>query len=213
MLLAIDFDGTLCEQDTVDWFSAHWAPGVFAEADRRLMAGEIDLDTCLQLQVAPITQSEDEVVAFLVETIRVRPGAHELVAFCAERGIEPVIVSSGFENLMRPILAANGLDLPISAHAVDCGPGGMRVRFRGRAHCDLCGTACKRAEVRALAAGRPIAYVGDGISDLCAAEDADLRFARHTLARHLAAEGHPFTPFEDMHDVRRGLAAALDGAA
>ncbi len=213
MLLAIDFDGTLCEQDTVDWFSAHYAPEVFADADRRLAAGEIDLDTCLQLQVAPIRVPESELVAFLVETVRIRPGADELVAFCSERGVEPVLVSSGFENLMRPILAANGLDLPISAHAVDCGPEGMRVRFRGRAHCDLCGTACKRAEVRALAAGRPIAYVGDGISDLCAAEDADLRFARHTLARHLTAEGHAFIPFEDMHDVRRGLAAALDGAA
>ena len=213
MLLAIDFDGTLCEQDTVDWFSAHFAPEAFAEADRRLAAGEIDLDTCLALQVAPITVPEDELVAFLVETVRVRPGVHELVAFCAEHGVEPVLVSSGFENLMRPILEANGLDLPVYAHAVVFEPDGMRVAFRGRAHCALCDSACKRAEVADLAAGRPVAYVGDGISDLCAAEAADLRFARHSLARHLAGEGLPYIPFQDMHDVRRGLAAALEGAA
>lgn len=213
MLLAIDFDGTLCEQDTVDWFSAHYAPEAFADADRRLAAGEIDLDTCLQLQVAPIRVPEDQLVAFLVETVRIRPGADELVAFCAERGIEPVLVSSGFENLMRPILAAHGLDLPVHAHRVAFEPDGMRVILKGRAPCGLCGTACKRAEVAGLARGRRVAYVGDGISDLCAAEAADLRFARHTLARHLESEGLPYVAFEDLHDVRRGLAAALDGAA
>jgi 2-hydroxy-3-keto-5-methylthiopentenyl-1-phosphate phosphatase len=85
----------------------------------------------------------------------------------------------------------------------------MRIAFRERALCDVCGERCKRAEVADLAAGRRVAFVGDGYSDVCAAEVADLRFARASLARHLDAGGHPYVPFEDMHDVRRGLAAEL----
>jgi 2-hydroxy-3-keto-5-methylthiopentenyl-1-phosphate phosphatase len=87
----------------------------------------------------------------------------------------------------------------------------MRIRYRPRALCEQCGERCKRDEVRTLAAGRPLAYVGDGHSDLCAAEIADVRFARHSLARHLAAKGLPFTPFEDFHDVREGLVRHLSG--
>ena len=48
--------------------------------------------------------------------------------------------------------------------------------------------------------------VGDGHSDLCAAEAADLRFARAGLARHLDGAGLAYIPFEDMADVHRGLA-------
>ena len=36
MLLAIDFDGTLATHDTVDWFSARWAPEDFEAADEAL---------------------------------------------------------------------------------------------------------------------------------------------------------------------------------
>jgi 2-hydroxy-3-keto-5-methylthiopentenyl-1-phosphate phosphatase len=63
--------------------------------------------------------------------------------------------------------------------------------------------------VVSLAAGRRVAYVGDGYSDLCAAEDAELRFARADLIDHLEREGFSYLPFENMHDVRVGLAAAL----
>ena len=206
MLLAIDFDGTLATHDTVDWFSERWAPADFAAADAALARGEIGLDECLARQIANITATRDEVEAFLVETVAIRPGADELVAYCAGAGIEPIVVSSGFESLIRRILDAHGLELPISAHECDFGPDGMTVRFRERALCDRCGERCKRDEVARLAAGRPVAYVGDGYSDVCAAEAADVRFARAGLARHLDAAGLPYIPFADMADVHRGLA-------
>jgi 2-hydroxy-3-keto-5-methylthiopentenyl-1-phosphate phosphatase len=211
MLLAIDFDGTLAVQDTVDWLSEQYAPEVFRAADAALARGEIGLDECMSRQVAPITADEAEVVDLLVGSIEFRPGIPELLAFCAERGVEPIIVSAGFENLMRPMLDHHGYAIDVSGHLVDFGAGGMRIRFRPRALCDLCGERCKRDEVRTLAAGRRLAYVGDGHSDLCAAEVADLRFARHNLARHLAAKDLAFTPFEDFHDVREGLARHLAG--
>ena len=209
LLLAIDFDGTLATHDTVDWFSAKWAPEDFAAADEALARGEIGLDECLSRQIANITATREEVEAFLVETVGIRPGADELLAFCAREGIEPIVVSSGFESLIRAILAAHGFDLAISAHEVEYGPEGMRVRFRDRDDCDRCGERCKRAEVERLAAGRRVAYVGDGYSDTCAAEAADLRFARASLIRHLEADGYPYVPFEDMRDVHLGLANAL----
>ena len=209
MLLAIDFDGTLATHDTVDWFSARWAPDDFEAADQALARGEITLDECLAAQIANITATREEVTGFLVDTVAIRPGARELFAFCAAHDIEPIVVSAGFESLIHAILQAHGFDLSVSAHEVDFTPEGMRVRFRERALCDHCGERCKRDEVVALAAGRRVAYVGDGYSDLCAAEDAELRFARAGLTEHLEREGFSYLPFENMHDVRVGLAAAL----
>ena len=209
MLLAIDFDGTLATHDTVDWFSARWAPEDFEAADLALANGEITLDACLAQQIANITATREEVTAFLVDTVAIRPGARELFAFCAEHDIEPIVVSAGFESLIHAILQAHGFDLRVSAHEVEFGPEGMRVRFRERALCDHCGERCKRDEVAMLAAGRRVAYVGDGYSDLCAAEEAEVRFARASLITHLEREGFSYIPFENMHDVRIGLADAL----
>jgi 2-hydroxy-3-keto-5-methylthiopentenyl-1-phosphate phosphatase len=55
--------------------------------------------------------------------------------------------------------------------------------------------------------GEPLVYIGDGVSDRCAARMADLVFARADLARDLAADGLPFVRFEDFVEVRERLEA------
>jgi 2-hydroxy-3-keto-5-methylthiopentenyl-1-phosphate phosphatase len=49
--------------------------------------------------------------------------------------------------------------------------------------------------------------VGDGYSDRCAAELADVVFARRGLASYLEERGVPFERFEDFHSVARSLAS------
>ena len=56
--------------------------------------------------------------------------------------------------------------------------------------------------------GRPVAYVGDGYSDRCAALAAYRRFARRGLARYLDREGVDYIPFDDFYDVDAGLTDA-----
>jgi hypothetical protein len=51
--------------------------------------------------------------------------------------------------------------------------------------------------------------MNNGIGFWRPAEDAELRFARADLIDHLEREGFSYLPFENMHDVRVGLAAAL----
>lgn len=212
MLLVIDFDGTLCVQDTVDWFAAHFDPAGFAVADAAFSAGELTLNETLATEVAGVDATTEEILGFLLETVQVRDGVPELIAWCSRHDVEPVIVSSGFTNLMEPFLAAHGLALPVLGHELVETPEGLRIRFRDRDQCAVCGEPCKRSEVASLSADRPVAYVGDGASDLCAAEVADVRFARSSLARHLGAADLAYLPFEDFHDVRVGLARALDVA-
>jgi 2-hydroxy-3-keto-5-methylthiopentenyl-1-phosphate phosphatase len=60
-----------------------------------------------------------EVVAWLVENVRVRPGFTELV----ER-FRPLVVSSGFHELIEPILAREGADVELLANRLDPRPDG-----------------------------------------------------------------------------------------
>jgi 2-hydroxy-3-keto-5-methylthiopentenyl-1-phosphate phosphatase len=127
--------------------------------------------------------------------VTLRPGFHELA-----EARDPVILSSGFHELIEPILAREGVELDVLANRLDARPDGWRAIWRDEAVCATCGEACKRG---VLAGGDPYVFVGDGYSDRCAAIAAERVFARDTLARYLQSIGHPFEGFDDLHDVLR----------
>ena len=121
-------------------------------------------------------------------------------------GHRVVVVSSGFEAIIRPVLLRDGVpDVELFAHEVRFSAEGGVVEFRHGEECDVCGQECKRSVVAALRDGGDVVYVGDGYSDRCAALAADRVFARRELARDMEAEGVAYEPFDDFVSVRAAL--------
>ena len=118
------------------------------------------------------------------------------------RAHRPLVVSSGFHELIEPLLDREGLDLDVRANRLDPRPEGWRVLFRAQDTCGVCSEPCKRADVVGLG---DFTYVGDGYSDRCVAESAARVFARDGLAAYLSAKGVPFEPFDDFRDLARRL--------
>jgi 2-hydroxy-3-keto-5-methylthiopentenyl-1-phosphate phosphatase len=116
----------------------------------------------------------------------------------------PLIVSSGFHELIAPVLEREGIELEVRANRLDPRADGWRAVFRNDVPCAVCGEPCKRADVAALG---EFVYAGDGFSDRCVARAATQVFARDGLATYLEREEIAFEPFEDFHDV----GAALEG--
>ena len=173
-------------------------PDPLERADVGLHTGELTLHECIELEFSGLHEPLEVVVPWLLEHARIRPGFHEL----AERH-RPLILSTSFEQLIRPVLAREGLpDLDLLCNAADPRPDGWRAIWRDEAECAECGEPCKRGS---LPAGE-LAYVGDGWSDRCAALAADRVFARDGLAHYLEERGVPFERFDDFRDV----AAAVD---
>jgi len=114
----------------------------------------------------------------------------------------PLIVSSGFHELIVPVLDREGLEIEIRANRLDPQPDGWRVLFRPQEMCGVCGEQCKRSDIAGIG---EFVYVGDGYSDRCVAEIATRVFARDGLAEYLATKGVPFEPFDDFFDVQRAL--------
>ncbi len=198
MTVILDWDGTATVDDTLivalrefgDW-------QVYLDAAAALRRGEITLHEEIRRDAESIKVPLEEVVAWLVENLELRPGLHELAE--AHR---PMIVSSNFRQLIVPILEREGLELEVRANAVEWYPDGWRATFRNGDACGTCGEPCKRAD---LPGNGQVVYVGDGYSDRCAAQAADRVFARDGLARYLEERGVPYEPFDDLHDVARAL--------
>jgi 2-hydroxy-3-keto-5-methylthiopentenyl-1-phosphate phosphatase len=190
--LVLDFDGTVTERDTLDLVLERFGDAeVYERAEAELDAGRMTLNDVISAEFATVTAPLDEVVAYVVEHARVRPGFSELAW-----AQQPLVVSSGFHELIEPVLEREGVlgSVELRANRVDPRPDGWRVHFRVAEACDVCGEPCKRGD---LPEGE-VAYAGDGHSDYCAALAADRIFATGSLARYLDERGVAYEPLTDF---------------
>ena len=206
--LVFDFDGTITETDLLDKIALEFGdPVVYQEVEDGLDAGTMPLREVIVREFEPVTAPIEEVRDWVLDHARVRRGFAGLVGTALRAGWQVHVVSSGFEELIRPVLEREGVDGEVQLHAnrVDARPDGWRVEWRYPDDCDDCGESCKR---KILPPGR-VVYVGDGYSDRCAALAADRVFATRGLATYLADRGNPFEPFEDFVDVGAALGDEL----
>jgi 2-hydroxy-3-keto-5-methylthiopentenyl-1-phosphate phosphatase len=196
--LVVDWDGTVTEVDGLHLVLLEFGDvDVYDRAERRL-GRDLTLHEVIAYEFESVRAPLEEVVAWVREHVRVREGFPE---FAGRH--RPLVVSSGFHELIEPVLEREMLGLDVRANRLDPRADGWRVLFRSDEPCPACGEPCKRADVAELG---EFVFVGDGVSDRCVSLAASRVFARDGLAEYLAAEGVPFERFDDFYDVERALA-------
>jgi len=205
--LVVDFDGTVTETDVLDTIAGSFGdPAVYQEVEDGLHGGTMTLREVITREFEPVTMPLEEAVQWALDNVKIRPGFRELVELARERGWRVVVVSSGFHELIEPMLEHEGVEVELHANRVDAQPDGWRVIWRyDDGDCEACGESCKRSTVRRLAGDDEIVYIGDGISDRCAAEDSDRVFATRDLAGYLDERGVPYERFDDFHSIVESL--------
>jgi 2-hydroxy-3-keto-5-methylthiopentenyl-1-phosphate phosphatase len=197
--LVLDFDGTVTEVDTLHLVLEEFGDREIYARVEDALGDSMTLNEVIAAEFQTVTAPLDEVVEWLFENAQIRPGFAELA-----REQRPLIVSSGFHETIEPLLARAGAlsVVELRANRLDPRPDGWRVLFRANHSCDTCGEPCKR---RDLPEDDEVVFVGDGYSDRCAALAADRVFARDGLAEWLTAQGVPFEPFTDFHELATRL--------
>ena len=200
MRLVLDWDGTITVRDSlVQVIHQFGDPALLAELEPRVGV-DLTLHEEIALEFRAVTAPLDEVVAWVLDHVEVRPGLRELAE------LQPLVISAGFHELIEPVLGREGVELEVLANRVDPRPDGWVVHFRDKTACATCGEPCKRGSL----AGEPYAYAGDGYSDRCAALAADRVFARDALAAHLDGLGVRYEPFDDLYDVAARSSGAVE---
>jgi 2-hydroxy-3-keto-5-methylthiopentenyl-1-phosphate phosphatase len=193
--VVLDWDGTVTEQDTLHLVLEEFGDAeIYARAEAEL-GRTLTLNEVIAQEFATVTAPLEDVVPWLLEHVRIRHGFAELA-----RAHRPLVVSSGFHELIGPVLEREGLlgTVELRANSVEPRPDGWRVHFRVAGRCPACGEPCKRAD---LPTSGEVVYAGDGHSDFCAALAADRVFATGTLVRWLEERRVPFTPLRDFFQV------------
>ena len=193
MRVVVDWDGTVTETDGLHLVLLEFGDERMYDAAENRLGKDLTLHEVIALEFESVQAPLDEVVRWVRENVRVRAGFHEFA-----REHRPLVVSSGFHELIAPVLERECIELDVVANRVAARPEGWQARFRSAERCPVCGQPCKRADVRQL---DEYVYVGDGFSDRCVARAAARVFARDGLAEYLEREGFGFERFEDFNDI------------
>jgi 2-hydroxy-3-keto-5-methylthiopentenyl-1-phosphate phosphatase len=212
----VDFDGTITTEDIGDAFFLHFGGEVCRDHVKEYREGRISASECFRREAATIESfTLDEAREFL----RQKPlteGFVEFVRFCREKEIEFHVVSDGLDFYINCLFEQNGLDgISFFSNRLelhDLGDGRYRPTVmypNAAAECDRC-ACCKRNILLRLAGDDDIiGYVGEGYSDRCAAQYADIVFAKDDLQRFCQQENISHYLYRDFFDVQSRLEQLL----
>lgn len=206
----VDFDGTIAPVDTTDLLLERFAAPAWREIEEEWKAGRIGSRECMVRQIDLVRATPAEMDAF-IRTVDIDQGFQSFVGLFRRLGHALVVVSDGLDRTIRTVLDRNDIDVPYFANHLQWrGDDRWRLTFpHARSDCAALSGNCKCS----FSEGRPSELnilVGDGRSDFCLAERADLVLAKSSLLKHCRNAGLPHIAFEDFDEATHQLAGWLE---
>lgn len=208
--LFLDFDGTVTTADVGNQFFLRFGGGSFAALNAQYLAGGLSAQAYYRRSIEAVGACDPDAIASFLDEQRVDPGVHGLLDLCASEGMEVTILSDGLDAYIRPLLGREGLQgVRLFSNGLTWTPGPMDGRVHGtlafphgNAECDRCACCKRNLMLGSAAEGDVLIYVGDGYSDRCPVEYADLVFAKGSLQTWCQEHNISYLPYRSLDDVR-----------
>jgi 2-hydroxy-3-keto-5-methylthiopentenyl-1-phosphate phosphatase len=219
-LVFSDFDGTITRLDVTDVILEQYADPSWHEVEEQWLRGEIGSRECFERQAALVRVTPKQ-LNDLIDAIPVDPDFPGFYQFLKEQRLPFYILSDSFDYVIRRVLnrvGANGElrnGQRLFSTGLELEAGRMRAVFPHSNHGCTHGCAtCKPAMIRSIRKKQqPVVFIGDGLSDRFAIEEADVIFAKHELLAYCRKHGFACRPFETFADVQKDLAEMLEPGA
>ncbi|KAF2964429.1 hypothetical protein GQX73_g9152 [Xylaria multiplex] len=221
-----DFDGTITLQDSNDWMTDNLGFGVELrrQGNKDVLYNGRPFRDAFQEMLDSVTKPFDQCLELLLQNVKLDPAFKDFATWCRANNVPIVVLSGGMQPVIRALLAhlvgeEEAAAMQIVSNDVKARPGksindenGWDIEY----HDDSSFGHDKSLEIRPYAAlpERPVMfYAGDGVSDLSAAKETDLLFAKagRDLVTYCEKESVPFTVFNDFSDIHKIVADVVDG--
>lgn len=209
-----DFDGTIAVDDIGDAMFVRFGDvDACTKSFDAYRTGRIDARDCWRQGCATMTSvTKPEFTQFALSH---SADVHfkSFVEFCEQKNIPVTVLSDGYDAYIDPVLEREGLD--------------RLVRFSNRlqfnddgtvepvfpytdADCIRCAN-CKRNHLLTRSNdSQVIVYIGDGISDRCPVQYADIVFAKDSLVSFCETHNITFHRFGNFSDVLKTFRAIVE---
>ncbi|KAI1495155.1 2,3-diketo-5-methylthio-1-phosphopentane phosphatase [Biscogniauxia mediterranea] len=217
-----DFDGTIFMQDTGHvLFDNHGCGAEKREKlDEQIKTGERSFRDVSEEMWGSLNVPFDDGFAVMERTLEMDPDFRSFHQYCIANGIPFHVISAGLKPVLRRVLDAflgeeQSAHIDIVANDAAIAPDGSEWKPIWRHGDSALGhdkaqsiTEARREAEAACDGDVPlIVFIGDGVSDLPAAREADVLFARRglRLEEYCREHGIPYVPFDTFADVRREI--------
>lgn len=200
----LDFDGTITKIDTCFLMVNTFAGDGWKEIDEQWERKEITTEECASLTFKLFRADLDD-VRKLIETVEIDDYFMEFLDLCRKQGDDVYVLSDGYDLIIDMVFKRYGIEVPYYANRMIYEDGFQIACPYLNPDCGQCGT-CKSSLMKRLKGdAEQVVYVGDGYSDTCPAEKADLVFAKGVLYRYCLEKGIPVVCFETFRDIIKHL--------
>ena len=213
-LILCDFDGTISIQDTGYVLVNQFTSGNWEGIDQDFRDGKIGSREAYSRIEKILKGDESAILRFIQGHSSIDPSFTIFYQYCREKGIDIKIVSDGLDFYIKKILETHHLsEIPFYANCTHFQQnGGMVISFPySEEECGLCGT-CKKKLVRIHRKEYDsIFFVGNGLSDRCAAQEADFVFAKDSLYPYCVKKDIPCHFFKNFQEILNDLKKQIRG--
>ncbi|MFZ5432540.1 MAG: MtnX-like HAD-IB family phosphatase [Calditrichota bacterium] len=205
--ICCDFDGTICIPDSSEFLLEKFALPGWKELDDAVWRGEVTEREMFTRQIELLRVTWTEARRALMEGVIIRDGFPRFVKYCREHNVPLTILSSGLRELIDELLTAAGVSgIPVHSHHTKIeGNRWQLVPWEGRRLAEHCSHCKCSFLIEQKEAGHKVIYIGDGYTDLCPIQHADIIFATGRLIDECRAGGRTFFPFETFLEIERKL--------
>jgi len=203
MLFIVDFDGTISVKDTIDAMLEKFADPSWEDVEQEWLDGKITAVECMSRQIGMVKADHVALENFF-RGIQLDASFLPFYRYVSQYA-KLVIASDGLDHAIKIATRNAGWpEIPVYSNHLNFVPSGIEMSFPLRkADCKGGNGMCKCAVAKELSidAGGPVVLIGDGKSDSCLSQFADIVFAKGSLIKHCESKQikhHRFQTFADV---------------
>lgn len=210
LAILVDFDGTITTVDTNHKLTQMYGNDNITRLRQSYKDREIDFITLIDLQFREFRLTEEEYTNFILTEFDLTEGFVEFYNNIEKNNIPFTVVSGGFDNGIVPFLNKFGIkDVDVFANSFIFNGNNMRAKIHDEG--DIidcfgygpCGNCKVRHYNRYKEKYDTVVFIGDGTTDQCVAQIADIIFAKDSLLDYCKENKIECIPWEDFDDINK----------
>jgi 2,3-diketo-5-methylthio-1-phosphopentane phosphatase len=224
-----DWDGTVTLQDSNDYLTDNLGFGLARrqQINQDILDDKQSFKDGFQDMLESIPTPFPECIDYLLKNVQLDPGFKEFYVWCFEHKIPVIVVSSGMKPIIYALLknlvgdeAIKNIEIISNDVAIDEATQKWDIVYKDP---NSSFGHDKSNSIREYLANNGyndsnvplLFYCGDGVSDLSAAKETDLLFAKHgkDLITYCIREGIPYTEFNNFADIFDKIKKVIGGVS
>ncbi|ODQ66340.1 hypothetical protein NADFUDRAFT_73586 [Nadsonia fulvescens var. elongata DSM 6958] len=216
-----DWDGTVTLEDSNDFLTDNLGYGVERRKwlNQQVLEGKWTFRDSFMDMLQSINTPLPECIAYLKQHVKLDPGFLAFYTWCKSHNIPVIIVSSGMTPIIRALLEDlvgmdAALDIQIVSNDVAIDDAGKwKIVYRDDSPFGHDKSLAIKPYANLDPAVRPtLFYCGDGVSDLSAARETDLLFAKkgRDLVTYCERENIAYNVFDSFADIHKRVKAIVE---